>query len=29
MRLFPVYGDGEDKKRLYSKIKYCALKNKI
>ena len=28
MRLFPVYGDGEDKKRLYSKIKYCALKNK-
>jgi len=28
MRLFPVYGEGEDKKRLYSKIKYCALKNK-
>ena len=28
MRLFPVYGDGEDKKRLYSKKKNFALKNK-
>ena len=27
MRLFPVYGDGEDTKRLYSTIKKCAKKN--
>tara|TARA_Y100001970_G_scaffold84266_1_gene106358 strand:- start:499 stop:1332 length:834 start_codon:yes stop_codon:yes gene_type:complete len=28
MRLFPVYGEGENKKRLYSTIKRCARRNK-
>ena len=28
MRLFPVYGDGENPKRLYSTIKKCAKKNR-
>jgi dTDP-6-deoxy-L-talose 4-dehydrogenase (NAD+) len=27
MRLFPVYGEGENEKRLYSTIKRCAKKN--
>ena len=28
MRLFPVYGNGEDSSRLYSTIKKCAKENK-
>ena len=28
MRLFPVYGDGENSSRLYSTIKKCARENK-
>ena len=28
MRLFPVYGEGENQDRLYSSIKKCAKKNK-
>ncbi len=28
MRLFPVYGDGEDQNRLYSTIKKCSKENK-
>jgi len=28
MRLFPVYGDGEDTSRLYSTIKKCAKENR-
>ena len=27
MRLFPVYGDGENPKRIYSTIKKCSSKN--
>ena len=28
MRLFPVYGTGEDSSRLYSTIKQCAKQNR-